>query len=235
MLRVLVVCGLLFMPGLQAAAEVEDVSEDCGWEAETLIFVDDFDSDQGAWGLAPPSVRIEPGELVLAPDLDGSGPKIALVLYTLKYATDLWYCGDFILPDVPEGLRLTTGLVFWAGNGYMTYFLIDTDRKAGLWQWHESRGWTALLPWTTADSIITAEGVKNHLIVKTWADQQKEFVSLEINDVDVATVELTLPPQFFDVELKHGVYAGIDPTPSRPIGPVRVASYSAYWPVVPSE
>jgi hypothetical protein len=61
------------------------------------------------------------------------------------------------------------------------------------------------------------------------------MVSLEINDWDVATLEVSLAPQFFDVPRKHGVYADVDPQPARPIGPVRVASYGVYWPVVPDQ
>ena len=138
-----------------------------------VLFQDQFETLQPTWGEASPAIRIDNGQLVLAPP---AGTYVWAVNSAGLY-DDVDMCVSVVTVTGLDDTMAKAGPVFWyedVNNFYV--FEIAPNGKASVWRRQRGK-WLAQVKWQDVESANKGDGAVNELRVTTTGGDATLFVN----------------------------------------------------------
>ena len=138
-----------------------------------VLFDDTFDAMQPTWGESTDAIKVEDGQLVIAPR---SGT-YAWVANMAALYDDIDACVTVTTVSAAVPDDAVAGLVFWYTDVNNFYALeIAPNGKASVWR--RQRGeWLAQVKWQDAEGVNAGDGTSNELRVTTVGNEATFYVN----------------------------------------------------------
>jgi hypothetical protein len=163
--------GVMALAGLLAG----DGSALAVCQGVTVLYQDNFDKLQPTWGEPNATVKVENGQLVVAPAAD----QVFWAANAASFYDDIDMCASMTTVTGVNPEEAKAGLVFWyadANNFYV--FELAPNGKASVWRRQRGR-WLKQVEWQDAKGANPGDGAINELRVTTIGGQASFYINDE--------------------------------------------------------